>query len=76
MVAINPVRTGYAAIADEWIAIRPGTDGLFILALIHELLRLGRIDLDYLATLTDAGWLVVDAPGLSQLFLLYPGQLD
>ncbi len=63
VVAINPVRTGYAAIADEWIAIRPGTDGLFVLALVHELLRCGRIDLDYLATLTDAGWLVVDAPG-------------
>jgi hypothetical protein len=24
----NPVRTGYSAIADEWIGIRPGTDGL------------------------------------------------
>ena len=63
VVAINPVRTGYAAIADEWVPIRPGTDGLFILALIHELLRLGCVDLDYLAGLTDAGWLVIDAPG-------------
>ena len=66
MVAINPVRTGYAAIADEWIGIRPGTDGLFVLALVHELLRLGRVDLDYLARLTDAGWLVVDAPGTAE----------
>ena len=48
-VSINPVRTGYSAIADEWIGIRPGTDGLFVLALVHELLRLGRVDLDYLA---------------------------
>ena len=63
VVAINPVRTGYAAIADEWIGIRPGTDGLFVLALVHELLRLGRVDLDYLARLSDAGWLVIDAPG-------------
>src|SRR5258706_3577655 len=38
IVAINPVRTGYAAIADEWVGIRPGTDGLFIGALIRELL--------------------------------------
>ena len=37
-VSINPVRTGYSAIADEWIGIRPGTDGLFILALVQELL--------------------------------------
>ncbi|MEC7122830.1 MAG: molybdopterin-dependent oxidoreductase, partial [Pseudomonadota bacterium] len=28
-VSVNPVRTGSSAIADEWVAIRPGTDGLF-----------------------------------------------
>ena len=39
IVAVNPVRTGYGAIADEWIGIRPGTDGLFVGALIHELLQ-------------------------------------
>ena len=38
-VSVNPVRTGYSAIADEWVGIRPGTDGLFVLALIHELLE-------------------------------------
>src|SRR6185503_6893953 len=43
-VSINPVKTGYSAIADEWVGIRPGTDGLFILALIHELLRADKID--------------------------------
>ena len=46
-VSVNPVRTGYSAIADEWIGITPGTDGLFVLALVHELLRADRIDLDY-----------------------------
>ncbi len=66
IVAINPVRTGYAAIADEWLGIRPGTDGLLVMALIHELLRLGRVDLDYLAQRTDAGWLVIDAPGTAE----------
>ncbi len=30
IVSINPVKTGYSAIADEWIGIRPGTDGLFV----------------------------------------------
>jgi anaerobic selenocysteine-containing dehydrogenase len=62
-VSVNPVRTGYSAIADEWIGIRPGTDGLFILALIHELLKADRIDLDYLGRYTNAGWLVIQAPG-------------
>ncbi|MEO1650242.1 MAG: molybdopterin-dependent oxidoreductase, partial [Pseudomonadota bacterium] len=28
VVSINPVRTGYNAVADEWVGVRPGTDGL------------------------------------------------
>ena len=63
IVSINPVRTGYNAIADEWLGIRPGTDGIFVGALIHELLRTQRIDLDYLSRYTNAGWLVIRAPG-------------
>ena len=63
VVAVNPVRTGYGAIADEWIGIRPGTDGLFALALVHELLRNDRIDLDYLVRYANAHWLVIDNPG-------------
>jgi anaerobic selenocysteine-containing dehydrogenase len=58
IVAVNPVRTGYGAIADEWIGIRPGTDGLFAFALIHELLRGDRIDLDFLVRHANAHWLV------------------
>ena len=65
-ISINPVRTGYSAIADEWIGIRPGTDGLLVLSLIHELLRADRVDLDYLARYTNAGWLVIQAPGTAE----------
>ncbi len=63
IVAVNPVRTGYNAIADEWVGVTPGTDGLLILALIHELMRTGNVDLDYLIRYTNAPWLVIDAPG-------------
>src|SRR5438445_9732156 len=63
VVSINPIRTGYSAIADEWIGIRPGTDGLLVMSLIHELLRAGKIDADYLARYTNAPWLVIDDEG-------------
>jgi anaerobic selenocysteine-containing dehydrogenase len=63
VVAINPVRTGYGAIADEWLGIKPGTDGLLVGALIHELLRTEQVDLDYLVRHTNAPWLVIKAPG-------------
>ncbi|MGY6710311.1 MAG: molybdopterin-dependent oxidoreductase, partial [Rhizobiaceae bacterium] len=62
-VSVNPVRTGYSAIADDWIGIRPGTDGLLILSLVHELLKARRIDVDYLVRYSNAAWLVIDAPG-------------
>ncbi len=70
-VSVNPVRTGYSAIADEWVPIRPGTDGLFALAIVHELIKHDWIDHEYLVKYTNAPWLVIDAPGTSQdgLFL-------
>jgi len=63
IVAINPVRTGYASIADEWVPVNPGTDGLLAGALIHELLRNDRVDFDYLVRYSNAHHLVIRAPG-------------
>ncbi len=57
-VAINPVRSGYAAIADEWIPIKPGTDGALILAIIREIIALGLYDREFLARYTNSGQLV------------------
>ncbi|MCF6445789.1 molybdopterin oxidoreductase family protein [Nereida sp. MMG025] len=54
IIGINPIRTGYNAVADEWVGITPGTDGLFILALVHCLLKAGKIDLNYLSQFTNA----------------------
>src|SRR3954463_4490677 len=65
-VSINPVRTGYSAIADEWVGLRPGTDGLFVLSLVHELLKADKIDLDFLVRYTNAPWLVIEAPGTAE----------
>ena len=63
VVSVNPVRTGYNAIADEWIGIKPGTDGLFVAALIHELFKAQTIDIDYLVRYTNVPWLVIRDPG-------------
>ncbi|WP_395662720.1 molybdopterin oxidoreductase family protein [Aestuariivirga sp.] len=63
IVSINPIRTGYSAIADEWIGIRPGTDGLFVGALIHELLNSQKIDGEYILRYTNSPWLIIENPG-------------
>ena len=62
-VSVNPVRTGYSAIADEWIGIKPGTDGLFIISIIRELLMADKIDFEFVSRYTNAPWLVIQNPG-------------
>jgi len=70
-VSVNPVRTGYSAVADEWVPVRPGTDGLLALAIVHVLLSRELFDWTFLIRQTNAAWLVIDAPGTSRdgLFL-------
>ncbi|MFJ7567626.1 molybdopterin oxidoreductase family protein [Herminiimonas sp. NPDC097707] len=57
-ISINPIRTGYSAIADEWVPIKPGTDGALLLALIHEIIALGLYDREFLVRYTNAGQLI------------------
>ena len=73
VVSVNPVRTGYSAVADDWLGITPGTDGLFILSLIHCLMAAGKIDLGYLARYTNAPFLVNSAPGPGKGLFLRSG---
>ncbi|KIT16026.1 molybdopterin oxidoreductase family protein [Jannaschia aquimarina] len=58
VVGVNPIRSGYNAVADDWFGVTPGTDGLLILSLVHCLLKAGRIDLRYLRDFTDAPVLI------------------
>ncbi len=69
LIGVNPIRTGYNAVADEWVGITPGTDGLFILSLTHCLMKAGKIDLDYLARFTNASVLINEDPNSEQFGL-------
>ena len=58
-VSIDPFLSPSAEKADEWIPIRPGTDGAFALAMLHVLLHeLGICDADYLKHHTNAPYLI------------------
>ena len=57
-VSINPIRTGYSAIADEWIPIRPGTDGALLLCLSNLLVQEQRFDAEFVREYTNGGFLV------------------
>lgn len=44
VVVVDPKMTKTARAADEWVAIRPGTDGLLLAAIAGELFRTGKAD--------------------------------
>ncbi|MGD8265643.1 MAG: molybdopterin oxidoreductase family protein [Chromatiales bacterium] len=58
-ISINPVRTGYSAIADEWVPIKPGTDGALLLAIIREIIEQGLYDREFITQYTNAAELVI-----------------
>jgi len=58
-VVIDPVFSATAAKADEWIPIKPGTDGAFLLAMINVIIHeLGVYDEEFLKNLTNSPYLV------------------
>jgi len=58
LISVNPVRTGYSAIADEWIPIKPGTDNALFLAITRELIETGLYDREFLKDYSNSGQLV------------------
>jgi anaerobic selenocysteine-containing dehydrogenase len=46
VVVVDPRRTKTAQESDEWIAIRPGTDGLFLAAIIHVMFAENLVDVE------------------------------
>ncbi|NEV64202.1 sulfite dehydrogenase subunit SoeA [Thiorhodococcus minor] len=74
-ISINPVRTGYSAIADEWVPIKPGTDGALLLAITHEIIKLGLFDREFLVQYTNSAELVVDDPNRDDYGLFYRAEM-
>ena len=59
LVVVDPMLNASAEKADEWLPIRPGTDGALALALLNVLLNeLGIYDAEYLRAHTNAPYLI------------------
>lgn len=52
VIVIDPARTRTAKSADEWIPIRPGTDGALALAMMHVIIAEKLYDADYVEKYT------------------------
>ena len=55
LVVVDPRRTETAKEADEHVAIRPGGDAAFLLAMVQVLVARGRVDRRFLES-TTSGW--------------------
>ena len=59
VVAIDPICTNAGAKADEWIPIRPGTDGAFMNGMVNVLVNeMGVYDADFIKRRTNGAYLV------------------
>ena len=65
VIYMSPERIGnFGEVANEWIPVIPGTDGMVVWSIIHELFKMREqgvhsIDEDYLKWYTNAPWLVI-----------------
>lgn len=44
LIVVDPRRAGFAGRADQWLRVRPGSDGALALGIAHEMLRHGWFD--------------------------------
>jgi len=59
VVSVDPRMANVSVKADEWIPIRPGTDGMFVLALMYVMVHeLDKYDKEFLKKRTNAPYLI------------------
>ena len=60
LVVVDPRRAGVAAKADEWLRVRPGTDGALALGIAGVMLEEGWFDREFSRDWSNGPFLVVD----------------
>jgi anaerobic selenocysteine-containing dehydrogenase len=63
LIFINPARVGLAGKANEWLRLRPGTDGALALSLAHTIIKEELYDDVFLREWTNGPFLVRDDDG-------------
>lgn len=63
LVVMDPVRVGFAAKADEWLRVRPGTDGALALSMAHVMIEERLYDEAFVREWTNGPFLVREDTG-------------
>jgi anaerobic selenocysteine-containing dehydrogenase len=58
LIVVDPRRAGPAARANQWLRVRPGTDGALALGLAHVMIAEGRYDRDFVRDWSNGSFLV------------------
>ena len=58
LIVMDPLRVGFAAKADQWLRVRPGSDGALALALANVMIEENLFDHDFVSHWTNAPFLV------------------
>ena len=78
LIVMDPIRVGFAAKADQWLQIRPGTDGALALCLAGILIKKKLFDIGFVRDWTNGPLLVRDdnREFLTGADLLQNGDID
>ncbi len=63
LIVVDPRNAGLAHRADEWLQVRPGSDGALALGLSHVMIQNGWYDAEFLRAWTNAPFLVREDTG-------------
>lgn len=63
LIVMDPVRVGFAAKADQWLRVRPGSDGALALSLAHVMIDEELFDRDFVSSWSNGPLLIRDDTG-------------
>lgn len=63
LIVVDPRRAGLAVKADQWLRVRPGSDGALAIGIAHLLIEAGRYDAMFLRAWSNGPFLVREADG-------------
>jgi len=58
LIVVDPRKAGLASVADQWLAVKPGTDGILALSIAGQMIQRGWYDEDFIARRTNGPLLV------------------
>ncbi|MGR8949872.1 MAG: molybdopterin-dependent oxidoreductase, partial [Gammaproteobacteria bacterium] len=63
LIVMDPVRVGFAAKADQWLRVRPGSDGALALSIAHVMIEEDLFDHEFISRWSNGPFLIREDTG-------------